>query len=57
MKILLAVDGSKHSLAAAQCGRNSIGIELDDEYFEYARRRLTDKTAGLFSSVDLRFYT
>ncbi len=44
------------SLAAAQCGRNSIGVEVDVDYFELARRRLMDKTAGLFSSVDLRFY-
>jgi modification methylase len=44
------------SLAAAQCGRNSVGAEVDSAYFEYARRRLTDQTAGLFSNVDLRFH-
>ena len=44
------------SLAAARCGRNSIGSEVDAAYFELARRRLLDKTSNLFSSVDLRFY-
>ena len=44
------------SLAAARCGRNSIGSEVDAAYFELARRRLLDKTSSLFSSVDLRFY-
>lgn len=43
------------SIAAAQCGRNSIGTEVDVEYFDLARRRLTEATSGLFSSVDLRF--
>jgi len=43
------------SLAAAQCGRNSIGFEVDKSYFDYARKRLSDKTAGLFSSVTLEF--
>jgi len=43
------------SIAAAQCGRNSIGTEIDVAYFDLARRRLTEATSGLFSSVDLRF--
>ena len=29
------------SVAAALCGRNSIGIELEERYCSYARRRLT----------------
>ena len=44
------------SLAAAQCGRNSIGVELDRDYFEYACTRLTTKTRGLFSSTTLEFF-
>ncbi len=44
------------SLAAAQCGRNSIGIEVDPEYFSYARQRLTTKTAGLFGTATLTFH-
>jgi DNA modification methylase len=30
-------------LAAARCGRNSVGVEVDPAYFDYARRRLTDE--------------
>jgi DNA modification methylase len=44
------------SLAAAQCGRNSLGSEIDPEYFEFARRRLTSKTSGLFSHAELYFH-
>jgi len=44
------------SLAAAQCGRNSIGVEVDPAYFEHARRRLTGATSGLFSSTTLHFH-
>ena len=44
------------SLAAAQCGRNSIGIEVDRDYFGYASTRLTTKTRGLFSSTTLEFH-
>jgi DNA modification methylase len=45
------------SLAAARCGRNSIGIEVDEEYFSLARTRLTGETAGLFSTTTLRFHS
>lgn len=44
------------SLAAAQCGRNSVGVEVDPEYFDAARRRLTGKTAGLFSTALWHFH-
>lgn len=30
------------TLAAMQCGRNSIGYEVDPHYFEFARKRLAD---------------
>jgi DNA modification methylase len=43
-------------LAAAQCGRNSVGVEVDPDYFEYARQRLTAKTRGLFSTATLEFH-
>lgn len=36
------------SLAAARWGRNSIGIELDPEYFELARKRLATITGDLY---------
>lgn len=44
------------ALAAAQCGRNSIGSEIDPDYFEMACKRLTGKTRGLFSSATLEFH-
>ncbi|MBM4353578.1 MAG: site-specific DNA-methyltransferase [Deltaproteobacteria bacterium] len=43
------------NLAAAKWGRNSIGIEVDPEYFAHAERRLKKETAGLFRQIDLRF--
>ena len=44
------------ALAAAQCGRNSIGFEIDAAYFEYACKRLTTKARGLFSPTTLELY-
>jgi DNA modification methylase len=44
------------SLAAAQCGRNSTGAEVDPDYFDYACKRLTAKTRGLFSTATLEFH-
>jgi modification methylase len=40
-------------LAAAQCGRNSLGTEVDAEYLSLARTRLVGKTAGLFSRATI----
>jgi DNA modification methylase len=34
------------SLAAGQCGRNSVGYEVDPAYFEYAVGRVRAKTAN-----------
>ena len=42
------------TLAAAQCGRDSVGVELDPSYFEYARQRILGKTAGLFATATLQ---
>lgn len=39
------------SLAAALCGRNSIGCEVDKAYFALAHKRMVEKTAGLFSAT------
>lgn len=39
------------SVAAAGCGRNSIGCEIDSHYFEMAERRIRQETTGLFSAV------
>lgn len=41
------------SLAAALCGRNSIGCEVDQHYFEFAHKRLVSKTSGLFSTATI----
>jgi DNA modification methylase len=39
------------NVAAAGCGRNSIGCEIDAHYFEMAERRLREETSSLFSTV------
>lgn len=41
-------------VAAARCGRNSIGVEVDPEYFKMAVNRLRNETAGLFATADIR---
>src|SRR5207249_9706685 len=38
------------NLACARCGRNSIGIELDVDYFELARKRVAEYGADLYLS-------
>ena len=43
------------TLAAAHCGRNSIGFEIDPDYFEFSRKRLETNTRGLFSATTLEF--
>ena len=42
------------SVAAAIAGRHSVGIEVDSEYMQMARRRFVDETGGLFASAELR---
>ncbi len=42
--------------AAAIWGRNSIGCEVDPEYFDQAVRRIREKTIDLFSTVSIRVY-
>jgi DNA modification methylase len=39
------------SLAAAMSGRNSIGVEVDETYFDMAMSRLASDTDGLFGAV------
>ena len=41
------------SVAAARAGRNSVGVEVDPEYLELARRRFLDETTGLFGRARL----
>jgi DNA modification methylase len=44
------------TLAAAQCGRNSIGNEIDDTYFAFARSRISEGTSGFFSTASVRTF-
>jgi DNA modification methylase len=37
------------TVAAAKWGRNSIGVELDPHYFEFAEKRILKQTESLFS--------
>jgi DNA modification methylase len=44
------------TVAAARCGRNSIGFEVDDHYFDMARKRIESETSSLFSknTIEIR---
>lgn len=39
------------SIAASRWGRNSIGVEVDPEYFEMGKQRLLHHTRGLFGTA------
>jgi DNA modification methylase len=39
------------NLAAAKWGRNSIGCEVDSEYWQYSVRRIREETGSLFGST------
>lgn len=41
------------TIAAARFGRNSIGFEIDEHYFDEAEKRVREATAGLFTSVSI----
>jgi DNA modification methylase len=41
-------------VAAARSGRNSIGVEVDPEYFELAARRMRDDASDLFGHTTTR---
>ncbi|MGH9829989.1 MAG: DNA-methyltransferase [Blastocatellia bacterium] len=43
------------TIAAAKWGRNSIGVEIDDEYYRSAAKRISQSTASLFSTAELQF--
>jgi site-specific DNA-methyltransferase (adenine-specific) len=42
-------------IAAMKCNRNSIGIEVDEQYCSIAANRLKDENQNLFSSAKLEF--
>ena len=44
------------SVAAARCGRRSIGCEVDPHYFDMAERRIRNETTGLFSAVEIEVH-
>ena len=44
------------NIAAAQCGRNSIGVELDSHYFRSAAKRIERECRGLFSCVQIDMF-
>ena len=41
------------SVAAARCGRHSIGVEIDPAYLDMATDRFRQETAGLFNAATL----
>jgi len=44
------------NLAAARFGRNSIGVEIDPQYFGMAYDRLMSGTSSLFSKTEVRVF-
>jgi DNA modification methylase len=40
-------------VAAAKTGRHSIGIEVDDYYFDLAHKRIANETSSLFSQTTI----
>ena len=41
------------AIAAARCGRNSVGVEVDPEYFESTVKRVHAETKDIFSQVSI----
>jgi DNA modification methylase len=44
------------NLAAARCGRNSVGYEIDSHYFRIAQNRVRSETGGLFSTATVNVH-
>jgi DNA modification methylase len=45
------------TVAAAKCGRNSIGVEVDQHYFELAEKRIHKATNSLFFNTEIKTET
>lgn len=45
------------NLAAAQSGRNSIGFEIDEHYFSFAKDRMHSETADMFAGAVVRSHS
>ena len=41
------------TVAAAKCGRNSIGFEIDRHYYKLAQKRISEETSSLFSTATI----
>ncbi len=41
------------TVAAAKAGRNSIGVEIDPHYFDYAEKRIRNETSSLFADATI----
>jgi DNA modification methylase len=41
------------TVAAAKTGRNSIGFEIDEHYFDLAYKRIANETSSLFSKTSI----
>ena len=44
------------NVAAARCGRHSVGVEIDPVYLSMAHRRLAEATGSLFSRTAVRLH-
>lgn len=44
------------TLAAAMCGRSSLGYEIDNHYLDHAHKRISQHTAGLFSPTTVTLH-
>ena len=57
-RISLAIDpflgAGTTTVAAAKWGRNSIGYEIDEHYYELALERIKRETSSLFSKTEIR---
>jgi len=43
-------------VAAAKTGRNSIGFEVDEHYFEMAHKRIANEIGTLFSKATIEAF-
>jgi DNA modification methylase len=44
------------TVAAAKTGRNSIGFEVDEHYFEMAHKRIANEIGTLFSKATIEAF-
>jgi modification methylase len=44
------------AVAAAKAGRNSVGFEVDDHYFELAHKRIAEETSSLFTTATIQVH-